>query len=83
MNDAEVFAVSHDLAKRSLTDRKNRSRFLRDNFIRVLGRSPHNAEMATCMETLERLTESGSGEIEARTTVVLALFNHNDFITVR
>ncbi len=68
--------LSHDcataLAQRlgGLDDRG----FVRESFLAVLGRSATTEEEATCLASLGELS---------RPLVLQALFNHNDFVTVR
>ena len=56
---------------------------------RVLSRAPSAAEREVCLTFLEaqgrRLREQGAAEPEARARegLVRALFNHNDFLTIR
>ena len=68
--------LSHDcataLAER-LKERDDRD-FIRDGFLAVLGRNASAEETAACLASLAQLS---------RPLVLQALFNHNDFVTVR
>ena len=83
MNDKHVYEVSNRLAVQSLSTHANRTNFLNDIFQQVLGRSPNADETAACLKTLGAIATDVSSEPSARTTVILALFNHNDFVTIR
>nr|WP_281382934.1 PSD1 and planctomycete cytochrome C domain-containing protein [Prosthecobacter dejongeii] len=48
--------------------------FIREAFVRVLGRQPDDGEQKTCLESLSSLR---------RELFLQALFNHNDFVTLR
>jgi hypothetical protein len=56
--------------------------FLRAAFEAVLDASPTEQELAECAAALKQLKDLG-GVQRARATVVHALLNHNDFITIR
>ena len=58
--------------------------FVRQAFRTVLGTAPRDAEMAACLATLEawrKLPQATAAA--ARAQLVWALFNHNDFVTLR
>jgi hypothetical protein len=63
--------------------------FLRAAFVTILSVEPTAEEQATMAEVLQRLTERARAkgrpnpEVLARTNLVQALLNHNDFITIR
>jgi hypothetical protein len=63
--------------------------FLRSAFLLVLAVEPTESEEATALEALGQLSEAarraGQADTEsrARTNLILALLNHNDFVTVR
>lgn len=63
--------------------------FIRDAFLTVLSVEPSASEQATVAEALARWTEVGQSkgrphpEVQARTHLIQALLNHNDFVTVR
>jgi hypothetical protein len=58
--------------------------FVRQAFRTVLGASPAEAETAACMKTLETWRKlPQSTPADARAQLVWALFNHNDFVTLR
>ena len=81
MNDKRVFEVCDKLAEQSIAAHRNRDEFLVDVFEQVLVRAPTGAELNTCMDALSAM--EGTTETRARATVFLALFNHNDFATIR
>ena len=53
--------------------------FINRAFVRILGRSPVQEERTACVEFLQ----GQSGNSHARRTLIHALLNHNDFVTVR
>ncbi|HIG27743.1 MAG TPA: DUF1553 domain-containing protein [Verrucomicrobiales bacterium] len=60
--------------------------FVSNAFKRVLGRRPTEKETQTCITALNiiRTSEnSDAQELRIRSHLILALFNHNDFITIR
>jgi hypothetical protein len=63
--------------------------FLRAGFLTVLAVEPSEAELATVLDGLDRLTGiarregRANPEARARTRLIHALLNHNDFVTVR
>ncbi len=56
--------------------------FVRAAFETILGTPPSADEQAACLEALHELTRL-AGAARARTDLVHALLNHNDFITIR
>ncbi|MDB5335340.1 MAG: Planctomycete cytochrome [Planctomycetaceae bacterium] len=63
--------------------------FIRAAFLNVLCLEPTTAEQAAVVEALGRLTAAAktknrpNPELQARTNLIQALINHNDFVTVR
>jgi hypothetical protein len=63
--------------------------FVRAAFETILDYLPSEAEKAECIRTMERLVELAKQNKQAnpaqraRVTLVQALLNHNDFITIR
>ena len=61
--------------------------FVGAGFETVLCRKPDEAELAECRMTLSRLREALDGRADAasraRSALIHALFNHNDFVTIR
>ena len=63
--------------------------FIRAAFLTILAVEPTAAEQATVADALTRLTATAKlknrpqPEFAARTAIVQALINHNDFVTVR
>lgn len=68
---------------RSLTEKLDSARdcddFIRAAFERILAREPLPAEKESCAEFLKQ----GKDARKQRENLVLVLFNHNDFVTVR
>lgn len=57
-------------------------------FERVLSRSPSDAELQVCVDAIQKHPEltaadSAEGATRARASIVRALLNHNDFVTIR
>ena len=67
------------LAARSAS--KPNADFIDEAFLSLLGRRPTSEESAACLETMAELTQQKSAN--ARSLVLQALINHNDFITLR
>jgi hypothetical protein len=65
------------------------NRFIVAMFERILSREPSDAELSACRDAigqqqlLVRESESSAAAVRARESLVRALLNHNDFITVR
>lgn len=63
--------------------------FIREAYQRVLARLPEQEEIGLCTEFLglpaseTRALDSDSSLLDRRRNLVLVLFNHNDFVTVR
>lgn len=63
--------------------------FIRTAFETILGEKPERSEYDACAESLRQLLEAARDlqapqpEFRARTGLVQALLNHNDFITIR
>ena len=58
--------------------------FVREAFRTVLGTSPNEAESVACLKTLEACRKLPQATpATARAQLVWALFNHNDFVTLR
>ena len=53
--------------------------FVRSAYQRVLARVPTDAEMVACCDFLKRGADPG----RCRENLILVLFNHNDFVTIR
>ena len=66
----------------TFADVASAERFVNDAFQRVLARRPSPKEIATCLEFLSTQEKEFSAG-RARENLVLVLFNHNDFVTVR
>jgi hypothetical protein len=58
--------------------------FVRQCFRRVLGTEAAPDEVSVCIENMALLREvPQSNDAKIRHAIVLALLNHNDFITIR
>ncbi|MEQ1862612.1 MAG: PSD1 and planctomycete cytochrome C domain-containing protein [Chthoniobacteraceae bacterium] len=57
------------------------SEFIEHAFLSLLSRAPTSDERAACIESLDEFRKLNS--THARTLVVQALMNHNDFVTLR
>lgn len=61
--------------------------FVREAFQLVLGTAPLPEEISVCMQAMQEMRaasgESATTAAKVRTALVLALLNHNDFVTVR
>ena len=61
--------------------------FIREAFELLLARAPTEDEITTCQTTMEQLRTAISGQADAstraKTAIVHALLNHNDFVTIR
>lgn len=68
--------LSHEcaLALNRKLEKLDNASFVSQSFSAVLGRAPHAVEMNTCLESLSVLR---------RELFLQALFNHNDFVTLR
>lgn len=66
---------------------KTEAEFVQEMFETVLCRSAEEDEVKLCVETIARLLQElgdrEDAEFRARSALVHALFNHNDFVTVR
>jgi len=60
---------------------------VREAFQLVLGTAPLPEEISVCMQAMQEMRaasgESATTAAKVRTALVLALLNHNDFVTVR
>jgi hypothetical protein len=63
--------------------------FVREAFLTVLGVEPTGPEVAASIDAISQLTAAATSagrpapHQQARAGLVLALLNHNDFVTVR
>jgi hypothetical protein len=89
----EARHLAHTLAAESGEDDKA---FVIRSFLAVLARQPNDDEVRTCADFLSKQTKrqdaplstisserSTSADQRARENLVLVLFNHNDFVTIR
>ena len=62
----------------------NPERFVVAVFERILSRTPTTNEIEACSQFLSKQAElESSANARARESLVRALFNHNDFVTIR
>ena len=90
-NSALALATAEKVARR-LSDQLGKAPdadFIRAAFEIVLGSAPSAAEQAECARALKQMKALAGGDkipaavLRARTNLVHALLNHNDFITIR
>ena len=60
---------------------KDSAALITELFLQILGRSPDEEEIGECVAFLSNFP-SGQGQ-RARSQLVHALLNHNDFVTIR
>jgi len=79
--------LSDGIAKQSPEGSPQNEAFVRGAFELLLARKPTKAEVTTCQATMEQLKEALKGKADAttraKTAIVHALLNHNDFVTIR
>ena len=88
--------LAHDSARRIAAQlskkTKSDTEFVEQAFRLVLCRRPHPEESVACLDSLKELNKSpaskpkpqqGDAKLRARTFVVLAILNSNDFVTIR
>jgi hypothetical protein len=73
---SRVGSIAEKIRKDCGTDR---NLFIAHAFRLLLARAPHSDEIAVCREFLD----AGEGSERACEKLVLALLNHNDFVTIR
>jgi hypothetical protein len=73
---AQATALTSLLSKQVTSD----DEFIRQSYLRILARSVKPSELTTCREFLQE--QNGEAE-RRRENLILVLFNHNDFVTVR
>ena len=75
------------IAERSQESSSEDAVFIREVFELLLAREPTSAESTTCQATMKQLREALKEEADvtkrAKTALVHALLNHNDFVTIR
>ncbi len=84
-NSALASAMAEKIAARITATRPDLSDsdWVREAFLTVLASEPTPEELAISVEALQQLQELASGQTTARPQFILALLNHNDFVTVR
>jgi hypothetical protein len=86
-NSKLTLAAAAKLAQR--IDARDDAAFARAAFETILGSSPTAVELAECVAALKEWQETAArekradGAARARANLVLALLNHNDFVTIR
>lgn len=79
-NSELTLALAKSLAKRLAGQSAgNDETFVRNAFAGVLARVPTAEELAACLAFLH----GKAGAVRARENLLLVLFNHNDFVTIR
>jgi hypothetical protein len=90
-NSRQAIEAAEKIATRLQAQPENATdaAFIRAAFVTVLAASPNAEEQAACQQALEAWSKIGSPAntpattLRARTNLVHALLNHNDFVTVR
>ncbi len=80
-NSELALAEAKRLAERIAAEEPDAAGFVRSAYRRTLAREPKAEEMRMCAEFLEE--EGKKGAARARQNLILVLFNHNDFVTIR
>ena len=81
-NSELALAEARALAQRLSIEARSPDEFVRRAYLRVLARDPKPEEAKLCAEFLTAEEHKTSGP-RARQNLMLVLFNHNDFVTVR
>jgi hypothetical protein len=76
-NSKLALAEAHALAEKIPADR-----FIENAYLKILAREPKADEEKLCRDFLETESKKTSPE-RARQNLILVLFNHNDFVTIR
>lgn len=78
-------ASIHATLRKSMTESSSDVTFVRHTFQRLLNRLPNAQEQAKCEQAIKLWQANDSSGIneQARTNLVWALLNHNDFVTLR
>jgi hypothetical protein len=90
-NSALTITESRKLAPEIWRTAANDAAFITESFLRILSRKPTADEVRLCKEFLEQQTrrmQGGKSAVDpprerARANLVLVLFNHTDFVTIR
>jgi len=91
-NSEMAFAEARLLAKTLSVEAESDEEFIRAAFTRVLARLPKREEARLCREFLvaaspitaiSNVPAASAGPDRARENLILVLFNHNDFVTLR
>ena len=91
LSNSELSLTSAEKIARRIEDEKSEDseQFIKNAFSLILARFPERAEVIECLRFLDEAQKIEQGrsvrerEIRARTQLVHALLNHNDFITIR
>jgi hypothetical protein len=76
-------AQARILAQSLAADASTDEAFVRQAFRTVLARKPRAAELELCRDFLAGRSVEAAGKARARENLLLVLFNHNDFVTIR
>jgi len=92
-NSELAIAQARALAKPLSAEAAADDEFVREAFRRILARPPKAQELEACVEFLEKRvpsvekaladTKAADTSVRARENLLLVLFNHNDFVTIR
>jgi hypothetical protein len=90
-NSPLATSMAEKITQRIMTANTNATDkdFIRAAFLTVLSAEPSEAEQATVIDAMERLTAAARSknrpnpQLDVRTNLVHALLNHNDFVTIR
>ena len=92
-NSELAIAQARSLAKTLSAATRSDEEFIAEAFRRILARKPNAEERKLCVEFLEKPSaavekasadeKSGNAALRARENLLLVLFNHNDFVTIR
>tara|TARA_R110002072_G_scaffold233795_1_gene391370 strand:- start:44173 stop:47409 length:3237 start_codon:yes stop_codon:yes gene_type:complete len=79
--------LSERIAGQAVKESADDETFVRDAFELLLARKPTREEATACRTTMGQLMETLNGKADAnmraKTAIVHALLNHNDFVTIR
>ena len=83
LGNSDLVARQAKVLAKSLADQSgdDAGKFVEGAFLRILARRPTEEEASECASFLRGKTGDAIGE--ARLNLVMVLFNHNDFVTVR
>lgn len=86
-NSRVSLEMARELASKMSQQQTDDGTFVHDAFLAVLARAPSSDERTVCLQTLEQLNELLADRddrlVRSRAAIIHALFNHNDFVTIR